>query len=71
LHIQAHRVGEPGGYIPIILGALSVGLLVSGCTYFAAPQHVRSGVASTLPGVLASVTFAGVLSAVLILAFGS
>jgi hypothetical protein len=71
VHIQAHRAGQSGGYLPIILGAISVGLLVSGCDYFARPPVVRTRFASVLTGALASLTFTGVLLTALILGFGS
>ena len=70
-YIQAHHVGQPGGYLPIVFGAIAVGLLVAGCGYFAKPQTARSGFAAVLLGVIASMAFFGVLLATLIWSFGS
>ena len=70
-YIQAHRAGQPSGYLPILFGALAVGLLVTGCSYFAKPRAARSGLAAALLGVLASTIFIGVLFVTLIWGFGS
>ena len=70
-YIQAHRAGQSGGYLPMVFGALAVGLLVAGCGYFAKPQAARSGLAAALLGVLASTIFIGVLFVTLIWGFGS
>lgn len=71
VYIQAHRAGQPGGYLPMLLGAFSVGLLVTGCNYFIAPRVVRSGLVSISLGSFASLIFLGVLVAALISSFGS
>lgn len=70
-YIQAHREAQPGGYLPIILGAVFVGLLVAGCNYFAKLQNQRSGFTAVLLGVLASIVFIGILFVTLIWSFGS
>jgi hypothetical protein len=71
LYIQAHHAGHPGGYAPVMLGAIAVGLLVAGCSYFGKLQAARSGFAAILLGVLASVAFFGILFVTLIWGFGS
>jgi hypothetical protein len=70
-YIQAHRIGQPGGYLPMIFGALAIGLLVAVCGYFAKPQAVRSGSAAVLQGVLASMASLSILFVTLIWGFGS
>lgn len=49
-YIHAHRVGHSGGYLPIVFGALTVGLIVAGCGYFAKPKAVRSALTSIFLG---------------------
>ena len=70
-YIQAHRAGQAGGYLPIVIGALVVGLLVAGCGYFAKQEAARSALASGLLGALASAAFIAILFVTLIGAFGS
>ena len=70
-YIQTHRAGQPGGYLPMVFGALAVGLLVAGCYYFAKPQAARSGFSAVILGALASLAFFGTLLVTLIWGFGS
>ena len=70
-YIQSNQTGQPGGYLPMVFGALAVGVLVIGCSYYAKPQSARSGSTAVLLGALASVAFVGSLFATVIWGFGS
>jgi hypothetical protein len=68
-YIHAHRAGQPGGYLPLALGALADGLLVAMCGRLTAPRS--TAIAIAVVGIVASVTFAAVLVVTLIWGFGS
>ena len=70
-YLQANQAGHPGGYAPLLLGTLVVGLLVSVCHYLAAPRPTRSIIRALMVGVTFSVVFMGVFTATLIWRFGS
>ena len=70
-YAKAHRAGQPGGYFPIILGALVVGLLATLCSYFSQLKLTRSASVAVLSGATASIAFFAVLLATLISCFGS
>ena len=67
-YAQAHREGHPGGYLPLAIGGLLVGLLAAACSYFNGLRHTFTAIAS---GVVAAITFMAVLLATLISCFGS
>jgi|APMI01.1.fsa_nt_gi drug/metabolite transporter (DMT)-like permease len=67
-YAQAHRAAHPGGYLPLAIGALLIGLLVAACNYFNGSRRAYSAIAS---GVVSAVVFIAVLLATLILCFGS
>ena len=66
-----HHEGLPGGYLPIAIGTLLVGLLVALCSYFARPTPLRRAFPAIASGVVASIAFMIVLLATLIASFGS
>ena len=70
-YVQANRAGQPGGYLPILSGALIVGLLVALIGYFATLKGARSALTASLLGVFASVAFTAILVVTLIWGFGS
>ena len=67
-YVQAHREGHPGGYLPLAIGALFVGIVVSACTYFSGRRHVFSAIAC---GIGTAVLFIGVLLATITWSYGS
>jgi len=67
-YAQAHREGRPGGFAPIIIGSLLVGLLVSTCSYF---NRSRNTFAAAVSGIISAIAFFSVLLATLISCFGS
>lgn len=70
-YAHAHRADQPGGYLPIFLGALAIGLLATLCSYFVASKPARSAFTAFVSGVSAAVVFAVVLVVTLIWSFGS
>lgn len=70
-HIEAHRLGVPGGYLPIALGSVGVGLCAGAGSFIASDPESRSipqavGIAS---GV--SLVTAGILCVILVRGFGT
>ena len=70
-HTQAHRLGVPGGYLPLGLGAVCVGLVASVGCFLVAPQERRSVPAAILVALVVAFATSGLLLATLIWAFGS
>ena len=70
-YAQAHRIGVSGGYLAIGIGALSVGVLAGGGTYFATTLGQRNILAAIAAGALVSLAAAGLLMVALVWAFGS
>jgi len=70
-YISTHREHRPGGYFPIFLGALLVGLITLFSSYFASSTSDRSVSQAVIAGLLSAIAFFGILTVVLILAFGT
>ena len=70
-YIQSHHAGQPGGYLALTLGAITVGVLVAGCSYFANPETARSVPTSGLQGGLALLAFLVIVFVTLIWGFGT
>ncbi len=70
-YAQAHRVGEPGGYFALALGALVVGVLAGVATYYSVTSARPTILAAAASGLVVSLATAGVLVAALVSAFGS
>jgi len=70
-YIQSHRVGQPGGYLALALGTITVGVLVAGCSHFAKPEATRSAPTSGLQGAFASLAFVAIVFVTLIWGFGT
>ena len=70
-YISSHRLGQPGGYFPLALGATSIWLLVGSCGYFARAATKRSLLAAILQGLLAALAFLAISIFTLVRAFGS
>jgi hypothetical protein len=70
-YIQAHHENQPGGYLPLFIGAVLVGLLAAICSYFASSASGRSALLALLIGLISSLAFSGILICTLVLGFGS
>ena len=70
-YISAHREHRPGGYFPIFFGALLIGLITMVSSYFASSASDRSVSQAVTAGLLSAIAFFGILTVVLILAFGT
>jgi hypothetical protein len=70
-YIESHRLGQLGGYFPLVIGAASIWILVASCGYFARSVNVRSKLTAALQGLLAALAFVAINVATLIWAFGS
>ena len=64
----AHREGQPGGYLPIAIGAVLVGFLTMLCSYLTKPHNPSTAIVS---GVISTIAFAVVMLGALISCFGS
>ena len=67
-YVQAHRLGAPGGYLPLAWGAGGVGLIAGVANFLLSPAALRPALITFLAVTLAT---AGLLAATLIWAFGS
>jgi hypothetical protein len=70
-YIQAHGLGVPGGYLPLALGAISVGLLAGVGGYYSASPHRRIISSAVAAAIVVSFATAGLLVVTLVWAFGS
>lgn len=70
-HIEAHRLGVPGGYLPMVVGSVGVGLCAGAGSFIASASNRRSiPVMVAVAGGVSLVT-AGLLLVTLIRAFGT
>ena len=70
-YAQAHRLGVPGGYLAVGIGAVSVGVLAGAGTYFSTASGQRNILVAIAAGAIVSLAAAGVLMVTLVWAFGS
>jgi hypothetical protein len=70
-YAQVHRLGVPGGYLPIGLGAVCVGLLAGIGGFLAASPRWRSIPVAAGVVVVTTLAASGLLLVTLIWAFGS
>jgi len=70
-HIEAHRLGIPGGYLPTVLGSMGVGLCAAAGSFIsAAPDRRSIPLAAAVAGGVSLVT-AALLLVILIRALGT
>ncbi|MBF6025045.1 hypothetical protein [Lysobacter niastensis] len=70
-YAQAHRQGDPGGYLSIGLGAICVGLLAGVGVFLVASPRWRAISVAFGVALVTSLATCGLLLATLIRAFGS
>jgi len=70
-HIEAHRLGVPGGYLSLALGSAGVGLCAGAGSFFSSPPTGRSVPLMVAIAGAASLITAGLLLVLLIRAFGT
>jgi len=70
-HIEANRLGVPGGYLPIALGSVGVGLCAGVGSFISSAPDLRSIPLTVAVASGVSLLTAGLLLAILIRAFGT
>jgi hypothetical protein len=70
-HIEAHRLGVPGGYLPIALGSVGVGLCAGAGSFITSVPEWRSIPLAVAIASGVSLMTAGLLLVILVRAFGT